>query len=50
MNLQPRIDSISAGLRAEYTIALATDLEPFEQLIDRIETDIARYREYRQAI
>ena len=50
MNLELRIDSISDGLRAEYQAALITDLEPFERLVNRIETDIARYREYRQAI
>jgi hypothetical protein len=47
MNLLPRINSISDGLHDEYRkTAMTTDQEPFEQLINRIETDISRYREY----
>lgn len=47
MNLLPRIHSINDGLRDEYrNTAMTTDQEPFERLIDRIETDISRYREY----
>jgi hypothetical protein len=45
MNLHPRIDSITTGLVAEYLTALEYDLEPFERLIDHIETDLQRYRE-----
>jgi len=46
MNLNPRIDSISGALGDEYMAAITTGLEPFEMLLDKIETDIARYREY----
>lgn len=46
MNLQPRIDSISGRLLALYHNAKADELEPFEILLDRIETDIDRYIEY----
>ena len=45
MNLHPRIISIAAGLADEYLTALEDDLEPFERLIDHIETDLQQYRE-----
>ena len=50
MNLKPRIDSIAAALEIEYAAARKDELEPFERILDRIETAIARYRERRQAI
>ena len=50
MNLKPRIDSIAAALEIEYTAARTDELEPFERILDRIETTIARYRERKQAI
>lgn len=49
MNLKPRIDSIIGALDSEYMAAAPSELsEPFERLLDKIETDIARYREYRR--
>jgi hypothetical protein len=48
MNLHPRIDSINGALQGEYMTAITTGLEPFEQLLDEIETGIARYREDRR--
>ena len=46
MNLHPRIDSITGALEIYYAAAITTGLEPFETLLDKIERDIARYREY----
>ena len=48
--LKPRIDSIHSALEIEYAAACLDELEPFERILDRIETAIARYRERRQAI
>ena len=48
MNLQPRIISIIAGLTNECLIAMESDLEPFERLIDRIETALRVYRDRRE--
>ena len=50
MNLKPRIDSIAGALEIEYAAARKDELEPFERILDRIETAIARYRERRQAV
>ena len=47
MNLEPRIVSIAAALEIEYAAACLDELEPFERMIDRIETAIARYRHIR---
>ena len=47
MNLQSRIISITAGLTNEYIIAMEGDLEPFERLIDRMETALRVYRDRR---
>ena len=44
ITLHPRIDSIHGALEIEYAAARKDDLEPFERLLDRIETAIARYR------
>ena len=46
MNLHPRIDSVKGALEIEYAAAITTGLEPFETLLNKIEIDIARYREY----
>ena len=47
MNLQPRIDSISGALGVEYLAAAPGGMsEPFEVLLNKIEIDIAQYREY----
>jgi len=48
--LKPRIVSIAAALEIEYAAAQTDDLEPFERLLDRIETAIVRYRERRRVI
>lgn len=48
MNLLSRVDGIGGMLHTEYQVALTNDPEPFERLLDQIETNISRYREYRR--
>lgn len=49
MNLPSRIDSIKHTLYDEYFVALEDDLQPFEQLVARIETALQAYRKRQEA-
>ena len=48
MNLHPRIDNICNKLHTMYDASIIGDLEPFEVLLARIETNLDHCTQYQE--